>query len=137
MLNNIILVGRLTKDPEVMKTEGEVSVANITLAIDRPFRSSDNVFDTDFIPVSVWRGYADAVANYCKKGSIIGVKGRVQNRPIIIAEKTIQTLEVIAERVSFINLKTNSVNQEEQNASMKEQTKPKKEAKSKTKTEEK
>ena len=103
MLNTVILVGKLTTDPEVMKTEGEVSVANITLVIDRPFRDSDNVFGKDFISVIVRRGYADAVAKYCKKDSLVSVKGHLQNREIIIADQTIQTLEVIAERVSFIS----------------------------------
>ena len=103
MLNTIILVGTLTKDPEVMKTEDEVSVVNITLVINRPYRDSDNVFGKDFIPVTIHRGYADAVAKYCKKDSLVSVKGHLKNREIIIADQTVQTLEVIAERVSFIS----------------------------------
>ena len=103
MLNTVILVGKLTKDPAVIKNEDEVSVVNITLIIDRPYRDSDNVFGKDFISVTVWRGYADAVAKYCKKDSLVSVKGHLKNREIIIADQTVQTLEVIAERVSFIS----------------------------------
>lgn len=139
MLNNVILVGRLVDEPRLAKVNDQISVANIVLAVERPFRSGDNVFDTDFIPVSVWRGYADAVASYCHKGSIIGVKGRIQNKPIIIDDKNYQTLELIAERVSFISLKSPVADGKmpEAEKQSKEDTKQKNEPKTKTKSKEK
>lgn len=107
MLNNLILVGRLADDPKVRTFEDGVKVCNFVLAVERPFQNQETGnYDVDFINVSVWRGFADAMLQYCKKGSTIGVKGRVAVKPTEINGVKLSMIEVIAERISFINLKT-------------------------------
>lgn len=81
-------------------------MCNLTLAVVRPFKSQDTgEYETDFIPVVLWRGIAESVVEYCKKGSIIGVKGRLMMKFIEVDNKKYKTIEVIGERVTFINLK--------------------------------
>ena len=69
------------------------------------FKNQDGEYDVDFIPVVLWDGIAEAVANNCKKGSVVGVKGRIQIRQIEVKEIKLNVLEVVGERVSFINIK--------------------------------
>lgn len=106
MLNNLILVGRLADDPKLKTVEDGIKVCNIVLAVERPFQNQDGLYDVDFINVSVWRGIADTVYNYCKKGSTVGIKGRIQVKQNDINGVKVNLIEVIAERVSFINLKS-------------------------------
>lgn len=106
MLNNLILVGRLTDDPKIKVFDDGLKVCNFVLAVDRPFKNQEtDSYDTDFLKVSVWRGFADAMIQYCKKGSIIGVKGRVASKLNDINGLKINMIEIIAERISFISLK--------------------------------
>jgi single-strand DNA-binding protein len=107
MLNNVILVGRLVAEPEVKILDSGLSVAKVTLAVNRSFRTSEGDTETDFISCSLWEGVATAASTYCKKGSIIAVKGRLAEKvtPIILenGEKVnFHSVEVIGERVSFI-----------------------------------
>ncbi len=109
MLNNVILVGRLVAEPEVRVLDSGLSVATITLAINRSFKGSDGETETDFIKCSIWEGVATAASTYCKKGSIIAVKGRLASKvtPITLENgETINfhTIEVIGERISFIKI---------------------------------
>ncbi len=114
MLNNLILVGRLADNPKAHLFEDGVKVANFTLAVERPFQNQETGnYDVDFIPVAVWRGFADAVVQYCKKGSTVGIKGRIAVKQNEINGIKINQVEVIAERVSFINLKNDAKLQEE------------------------
>ncbi|HOA63929.1 MAG: single-stranded DNA-binding protein [Acholeplasmataceae bacterium] len=106
MLNNVILVGRTVDEPKLVTLKDGVVVCNLTLAVVRPFKSQDTgEYETDFIPVVLWRGIAESVVEYCKKGSIIGVKGRLMMKFIEVDNKKYKTIEVIGERVTFINLK--------------------------------
>lgn len=105
MLNNLILVGRLADDPKIKSFDDGLKVCNFSLAVERPFQNQETGnYDVDFIPVTVWRGFADAVATHCKKGSTVGLKGRVAIKHNEINGIKVNMIEVIAERVSFINL---------------------------------
>lgn len=109
MLNNVILVGRLVNDPEVKTLENGTSVASITLAVMKGFKNQNGETEVDFIKCSLWEGVATAASSFCKKGSIIGVKGRLASRDYTITfengeSKTIKTIEVIGERISFIKI---------------------------------
>lgn len=109
MLNNVILVGRLVAEPEVKNLESGLTVATITLAVTNSFKNLNGETETDFIKCSLWEGVATAASSFCKKGSIIGVKGRLASReyPITFENgetKNIRTIEVIGERVSFIKI---------------------------------
>ena len=94
MLNQIVLVGRLTKDVEIKELEGGKKVAYITLAIPKPFKNSEGEYETDFIPVVLYNEVGNTTREYCKKGDIIGVKGRIESEPNRIC--------VIAEKVTFL-----------------------------------
>ena len=99
MLNQVVLVGRLTKDAEVKEVEEGKKVAHITLAVQRSIKNVDGEYDTDFIGCTVWNGIANSVSEYCHKGDIIGVKGRLQMT--MIEDK--YGVEVVAEKVTFLS----------------------------------
>lgn len=107
MLNQVILVGRLVFDPELKTLEDGRKVTTITLAIQRPYKNSESgEYDTDFIKCTLWTGIAENTVNYCKKGSVLGVKARLAQKTIEIDEgKTLTFPEVIAEKITFINTK--------------------------------
>ncbi|MBU8598478.1 single-stranded DNA-binding protein [Alkalihalobacillus clausii] len=106
MLNRVVLVGRLTRDPELRFTPNGVAVANFTLAVNRPFSNQQGEREADFINVVVWRKPAESVANYLKKGSLAGVDGRVQTRSYENNEsKRVFVTEVVAESVQFLEPK--------------------------------
>jgi single-strand DNA-binding protein len=103
MVNQVILVGRLTKDPELRYTADGTAVANVTLAVSRNFRNSAGEIDTDFVNCTLWRKTAENTANYCRKGSIVGVTGRIQTRFYDNQEgRRIYVTEVVAESVQFM-----------------------------------
>lgn len=107
MLNNLVLVGRLVEKPVVKTLDDGLRVANITLAVLRPYRSlSTGEFNTDFIPISLWYNTADYTSTYCDKGDIIGVKGRIVEKIQDVKGINVHTLEVIGDRVVFISLKS-------------------------------
>lgn len=106
MLNRVVLVGRLTKDPELKYTPNGVAVANFTLAVNRPFSNQQGEKETDFINVVVWRKLAENVANFLKKGSLAGVDGRVQTRSYDNSQgQKVYVTEVMAESVQFLEPK--------------------------------
>ena len=77
MLNQMILVGRITEDPIINKDENDKSVMTIVLAIPRSFKNMDGIYDTDYIPCTLYSGVAENTAEYCKKGDLLVVKGRL------------------------------------------------------------
>ncbi len=106
MINRIILVGRLTKDPELRYTPNGVAVANFTLAVNRPFTNQQGDREADFINVVVWRRQAENAANFLKKGSLAGVDGRLQTRSYDNNEgRRVYVTEVMAESVQFLEPK--------------------------------
>lgn len=108
MLNRVILVGRLTKDPELRYTPSGVAVATFTLAVNRPFSNQQGEREADFINCVVWRKPAENVANYLKKGSLAGVDGRLQSRSYDNNEgRRVFVTEVVAESVRFLEPKGN------------------------------
>ena len=80
MLNNVSLVGRLTKDAELRYTKNNQAVATFTLAVNRNFKSQNGEREADFINCVIWRQQAENLANWCKKGALIGITGRIQTR---------------------------------------------------------
>ncbi|MFA6627393.1 MAG: single-stranded DNA-binding protein [Bacilli bacterium] len=106
MLNNLVLVGRLADNPRLHVFNDGVKVCHFVMAVERPFQNQESGnYDVDFIPVSVWRGFSDAMMQFCKKGSTIGIKGRLSMKQTECNGIKVNQIEVIAERVSFINLK--------------------------------
>ena len=105
MLNQIILVGRLTRNITVHKSENGIKVATISLAIPRSFKNSDGNYDTDFIDCVAFDLVAENTSEYCEKGDVVGVKGRVQSRVVEKDDKKENVLEIICEKVTFLSSK--------------------------------
>lgn len=80
MLNSVTLVGRLTKDPELRYTPNNQAVATFSLAVNRNFKSQNGEREADFINCVIWRQQAENLANWAKKGALIGITGRIQTR---------------------------------------------------------
>jgi single-strand DNA-binding protein len=109
MMNRVVLVGRLTKDPDLRYTPNGVPVATFTLAVNRPFSSQAGEREADFINCVVWRKPAENVANFLKKGSLAGVDGRIQTRNYEGQDgKRVYVTEVQAESVQFLEPKNSS-----------------------------
>lgn len=115
MLNNVIIVGRLVKNPELQVTDNGKKVSIITLAVGRAYKNVNGEYDTDFIDCTLWTNIAENTAEYCKSGDIIGVKGRLQTR---IVEKEdgskYKKTDVIADKVSFLS-SAKSIKENEKN----------------------
>ena len=103
-MNNVILVGRLTADPEIAVVEGNKKVTTVFLAVNRNFKSTDGTYDTDFIRCILWNSVASNTTEYCHKGDIIAVKGRLQTSTYEDEnKKNHYVTDVIAERVTFVS----------------------------------
>ncbi len=103
MINRAILVGRLTKDPELRRTSSDIPVTSFTLAVNRTFKNQQGEQEADFIQCVVWRRQAENVAQYVKKGSLVGVEGRIQTRSYDDQDGVRKFIvEVVADSVQFL-----------------------------------
>ena len=107
MINQLVVVGRLTRDPELRQTENGKNVTNVTLAVPRSYKNVDGQYETDYIDCVLWSSVAETTSEYCKKGDLIGVKGRVQTRTIEKNDQKKFVTEVVAEKVTFLSSKKN------------------------------
>ena len=106
MINRVVLVGRLVRDPEMRYTQSGIAVTRFTLACDRPFGGQDGKKETDFIDCTVWRKQAENVAQYLKKGNMAGVDGRLQISSYEGQDgQKRQRAEVVADSVRFLEPK--------------------------------
>jgi single-strand DNA-binding protein len=106
MINNVTLVGRLTRDPELRYTPGGVAVARVTLAINRPFPNKQTgEREADFVNVTVWKKQAENLSKFTRKGSLIGVVGRIQTGKYEKDGTTVYTFDVVADNVQFLDSK--------------------------------
>jgi single-strand DNA-binding protein len=118
MLNRLVIVGRLTADPQLKYLPNGTPVANFTLAVNRPFKNQQGEQEADFPQVVVFRKPAENVANYLKKGSLAGVDGRLQTRKYENSEgKTVYVTEVVAESVQFLEPKGGGQQQQQRQES--------------------
>ena len=114
MLNRVILIGRLTRDPELRYTPAGVAVTQFTIAVDRPFSGNNGEREADFIPVVTWRQLAETCANYLRKGRLTAVEGRIQVRNYENNEgKRVYVTEVIADNVRFLESNRDGSQREE------------------------
>ncbi|MDD3452829.1 MAG: single-stranded DNA-binding protein [Bacilli bacterium] len=106
MLNQTVIVGRLVRDPELFETENGNKVTNITLAVPRSYKNADGEYDTDYINCVLWKGVAESASEYCHKGDLLGIKGRIQTRTVELDEDNKKYVtEVIAEKVTYLSSK--------------------------------
>ena len=103
MINRVVLVGRMTRDPELRRTPQGDAVTSFTLAVNRNFTSSDGQQQADFINCVVWKKSAENVEKYCSKGSLVGVEGRIQTRSYDNSQgQKVYVVEVICDSVQFL-----------------------------------
>lgn len=102
MLNQVVLVGRIVYDLELKKNDNGKKFSTLTLAIPRSFKNMEGNYDTDFIRCLIFDNVAENTNEYCKKGDIVGLKGRLQSRIIEKGEKKENIMEVIGEKVTFL-----------------------------------
>lgn len=103
-MNHIALIGRLTREPELRYTPGGTAVANFDLAVDRPAPNQQGERETDFIRIVCWQKVAENVANYVKKGRLVGVEGRLQIRSYETQDgQKRRVAEVVASQVQFLD----------------------------------
>lgn len=109
-MNKVVLIGRLTKDPELRFTPGSgTAVATVTLAVDRRLPNKDGQREADFISVVIWGKSAENTANYMGKGRLMGVSGRIQTRSYDAKDGTKRYVtEVVAEEVQFLDKGNNT-----------------------------
>ncbi len=105
-MNSICLMGRLTVDPELKTTQSGVSVTGFTVAVDRAFRSKDQERQTDFIPCTAWRGTAEFITRYFRKGQRIAIQGSLQSRSYTANDGSKRTaFDVVVDNAFFCESK--------------------------------
>ena len=108
-MNNVNLIGRLTKAPELKQTASNTSVLTGTLAVNRTFKNQNGEREADFINIVAWRQTADIIAQYCGKGSQIGITGHIQTRNYENQQgQRVYVTEVIAEHVDLLDSKNDN-----------------------------
>lgn len=106
LINNVVLVGRLTRDVELRYTASGTAVGSFTVALDRPFTNKAGEKDTDFVNCVAWRKTAETLANFTRKGSLIGVQGRIQTRNYTNQSgQKVYVTEVVCETFSMLESK--------------------------------
>ncbi len=114
-MNRVILIGRLTKDPELRYTSSEIANATFSIAVDRPYLGQDGERETDFINIVVWRKQAENCSKYITKGSQVAIEGRIQTRTYDDENGNRKYItEVVADNVQFLNTKKSETTEETQ-----------------------
>ena len=103
MHNLVYLIGRLTEDPQIKTYEDEKEKLTVNLAVQRSFKNEDGIYETDYIRCILWNALATHTCEYCKKGDLVGIKGRIQTRSYEDEDKNIKYItEIIVDRISFL-----------------------------------
>ena len=105
MLNNTVLVGRIVRNPELKETETGRKVANITLAVPRSYKNIEGEYETDFISCQVWNELATTLKEYCKKGDLVGITGRLTTSVYEVEGNKRKSYDVVVENITFLQAK--------------------------------
>ena len=112
MINNVTLVGRLTRDPELRYTPSNIAITTFNLAVNRNFKNQAGDREADFINCMIWRQKAENFANWCKKGNLVGITGRIQIRSYDNQQgQRVYVTEVVADTFQLLEKRDNSANQ--------------------------
>ena len=110
-MNKVVLIGRLTRDPELRYTSSNIPSATFSLAVNRPFQNQNGVREADFINIVMWRKQAETAKKYLTKGSLISIEGRIQTRNYDGADgKKVYVTEVVADNFEFLETKGQKLN---------------------------
>lgn len=113
-MNKVILIGNLTKDPELKETQSGISVCKFSIAVNRKFQNADGERETDFFNITAWKGTAETIAKYCKKGNKLLVEGSIQLRKYEDEEGVSRTsIDITANEVEFLTSKSRQDDDEE------------------------
>ena len=119
MINNVVLIGRLTRDPELRYTPSNIAVATFNLAVNRNFKNQDGEREADFINCVMWQKSAENLANWTRKGMLIGVTGRIQTRSYENQQgQRVYVTEVVADSFQILEKRDNSANQSSMDSQM-------------------
>ena len=114
MINNYVGVGRIVADPEMRELDNGKKVCNVTIAVPRSYKNADGEYDVDFVDCVLWSSVAESTSEYCKKGDMIGIKGRVETEIYEKEDGTKQKVtHVVADRVTFLQSGTRQKETEE------------------------
>ncbi len=105
MLNQAVIVGRIVSTPE-MKEESGKKYSNLVLAVPRSYKNENGEYDTDFLECTIWKGIAESVCEYCMKGDLVGIKGRLENKTIEIDGKKETKMNIVAEKITYLSSKS-------------------------------
>ena len=112
MINNVTLVGRLTRDPELKYTSSNIAITTFKLAVNRNFKGANGEREAEFINCMIWRKQAELFAEWCKKGNLVGITGRIQTRSYDNQQgQRVYVTEVVAETFQSLEKRDNSANQ--------------------------
>ena len=106
-MNTVVLVGRLTGNPEVTVTENGKHITKILLAVNRNYKNVDGIYETDFVRCVLWNTIAEHTCEYCSKGDTVGIKGRIQTSSYTKDDTREYITEVLVEKLSFVMSKKN------------------------------
>lgn len=103
MYNTVMLIGRLTANPEITKADDKKDVCHFTLAVQRVYKNSDGVYEADFIRCTLWDQVALRVEEYCKKGDLVAVRGQLKTSTYEVNGEKKYSTEVVVERLAFLS----------------------------------
>ena len=114
MTNQVFIIGRLVRDPKLEELESGKKVSTITLGVSRSYKNAEGVYETDFIDCTLWHGIAENTCEYCRKGDLVGVKGRLET---VIEDDgdghyTKKELRIIADKVTFLSSTPRNTNED-------------------------
>ncbi len=111
MLNQVVLVGRIVKTPELKVTDSGKKTATVTLAVPRNYKNTNGTYDTDYLDCTLWTNVAENTTEYCQTGDMVGVKGRIQTRILQNEDGSKRKrTEIVAEKVTFLAQSQNNRN---------------------------
>ena len=111
-MNNVSIIGRLTRDPELKRTQSNISYVRFTLAVNRSFTDESGERQADFISCIAWRAQAENLARFMKQGSQIGLVGRIQTGSYESDKGTIYTTDIVADNIQFLESKPKQDNKD-------------------------
>lgn len=106
-MNNYTLIGRLVKDLEVKESENKKKYGYITVAVNRTYKNAEGNYDTDFIDMIVWNDIAERISEYCHKGDLIAVNGRIETRMTTVDDHNEKVTSLVCDKVTFLSAKKN------------------------------
>lgn len=106
-MNNYTLIGRLVKDLEVKESENKKKYGYITVAVNRTYKNAEGNYDTDFIDMIVWNDIAERISEYCHKGDLIAVNGRIETRMVTVDDHNEKVTSLVCDKVTFLQAKKN------------------------------